>query len=230
MELELGLAPAAVTAATHFDDRIKGFDLNENNAFEVKGDRPLTKKRRFDEAFEDCGRGGVKTLMLLQWGGKPNDDDDPNEAQTKCRVYQGNLDEESIIVGWPPIRTWRKKVLHEHQGGGWVFVANNGGGGEIVVDNGRVNNGGERNSTFVKVKMEGVAIGRKVNLSLYNSYQILSNDLINMFARYRDCDENGRGYTLLYQHKEGDWLVAGDVPWMTFVGSVRRIEILKNRN
>nr|GMD44095.1 auxin-responsive protein IAA29 [Ipomoea batatas] len=62
--------------------------------------------------------------------------------------------------------------------------------------------------------MEGVAIGRKIDLSLYNSYQVLTNNLINMFARYQECGKNGGGYALLYQDKQGNWLVAGDVPWM----------------
>ncbi|KAF7830303.1 auxin-responsive protein IAA29 [Senna tora] len=31
--------------------------------------------------------------------------------------------------------------------------------------------------------MEGVAVGRKIDLRLYSSYQTLSNKLINMFAK-----------------------------------------------
>nr|GMD48718.1 F-box only protein 8-like [Ipomoea batatas] len=61
--------------------------------------------------------------------------------------------------------------------------------------------------------MEGLAIGRKIDLSLYNSYQVLTNDLINMFARYEDqeCGKNGGEYALLYQDKQGNWL---DIRWV----------------
>nr|GMD48717.1 auxin-responsive protein IAA29 [Ipomoea batatas] len=219
MELELGLAPAA-----HFVDR-KCFDLNENAAFEkyeVMREQMTMKKRSFDEAFENRGgTGRSQTLALLQWSRQPNEEDDRNAADRlrNCQVDQRDVEEKGLLVGWPPIRSWRKRQLHNHQGGGWVAVTN-----ERIVAN------GGRNSTFVKVKMEGVAIGRKIDLSLYNSYQVLTNNLINMFSRYQDqeCGKNGGGYALLYQDKQGNWLVAGDVPWMTFVGTVHRIEILRS--
>lgn len=41
----------------------------------------------------------------------------------------------------------------------------------------------EKHSTFVKVKMEGVVIARKVDLSLHNSYQQLKDTLDDMFER-----------------------------------------------
>lgn len=44
-------------------------------------------------------------------------------------------------------------------------------------------NGAAVQYQYVKVKMEGVGIGRKIDLSLYNSYQSLTHSLINMFAK-----------------------------------------------
>uniref|UniRef100_M1BTY4 Auxin-responsive protein n=2 Tax=Solanum tuberosum TaxID=4113 RepID=M1BTY4_SOLTU len=77
--------------------------------------------------------------------------------------------------------------------------------------------------------MEGVAIGRKIDLMLYNSYQILTNTLLQMFHKsHESCDENDGRFTLLYQDKEGDWMLAGDVPWETFMETVQRIQILRN--
>lgn len=99
--------------------------------------------------------------------------------------------------------------------------------------------------------MEGVAIARKVDLTLHHSYPSLKNALITMFTHckfystfpdisktqlfnypkkrfffsfflpYRKltftadgkCNEDIESYTLTYQDKEGDWLLAGDVPW-----------------
>lgn len=38
------------------------------------------------------------------------------------------------------------------------------------------------NPKYVKVKMEGVPIARKIDVGLYNSYQTLKTALINMFS------------------------------------------------
>jgi len=35
---------------------------------------------------------------------------------------------------------------------------------------------------YVKVKMDGVAIARKVDIKLFNSYESLTNSLITMFT------------------------------------------------
>lgn len=84
-----------------------------------------------------------------------------------CNHGRRNIveEEEGETVSWPHVSSWRKKFVNELQAG---------------VRNGSINRG--RNSMFVKVKMVGVAIGRKVDLRLYNSYHDLTNDLINMFA------------------------------------------------
>jgi len=39
-----------------------------------------------------------------------------------------------------------------------------------------------RSSMYVKVKMDGVAIARKVDIKLFNSYESLTNSLITMFT------------------------------------------------
>ncbi|KAL1532652.1 auxin-responsive protein IAA28-like [Salvia divinorum] len=87
----------------------------------------------------------------------------------------------------------------------------------------------ERKSMHVKVKMEGIAIGRKVNFRGFNSYCALTNTLIDMFAKYGKI-ESREEYTLLYLDKDGDWMLVGDVEWEEFVQSARRVEILKNDN
>ncbi|CAN1828375.1 Auxin-responsive protein IAA10 [Linum perenne] len=47
--------------------------------------------------------------------------------------------------------------------------------------------------------------------------------------QYIDQDYCGN-YTLSYQDQSGDWLLAGQVPWQTFIRSVQRIEILRRSN
>lgn len=76
-------------------------------------------------------------------------------------------------MGWPPIKSWRKKLCQKNN----VY----GGGGDGV--GGGDGGGGGSNPTLVKVKMEGVVITRKVDLSLHHSYQELKDTLVEMFGR-----------------------------------------------
>ena len=84
---------------------------------------------------------------------------------------------------------------------------------------------------YVKVRMEGVAIGRKVDVSLHGSYEELLRTLARMFpstnegvgadvegeAAAQDGERRrGRGHhpsVVTYEDGEGDWLLVGDVPW-----------------
>ncbi|XP_027080080.2 auxin-responsive protein IAA5-like [Coffea arabica] len=222
MELELGLALSV--SSVHFPN--KSFDLNINkNALQLQEQQQqqqpkdliefknlmITQKRSFSEAFRED-----KTLSLLVWNGRqPNDDEDGEEQEREPFSpldIKNDEDDHDQIVGWPPIKSWRKKFLR-------------GGRQERALER-----AGVRNSVFVKVKMEGVIIGRKIDLTLFDSYQALTNAVLNMFAKYRNGDEDDGPYILSYLDKEGDWLLAGDVPWQIFVESVQRIELLKRRS
>ncbi|XP_009767739.1 auxin-responsive protein IAA28 isoform X2 [Nicotiana tabacum] len=211
MELELALA-----LPSYFP--LKSSDLNGNvdsfddNFSEMKNDMIsyINHKSNFSAAnsdYDDSDKFERKTLPLLVWNGQPNDEQvGDHRKRTTFQACYTEFKEENGVVGWPPIKSWRKKQIH-------------GINNDVI---------GRRNSMYVKVKMEGVAIGRKINLRLYDSYQVLTNSLIQMFAKYQSCDENGTRFTLLYQDREGDWMLAGDVPWQTFMETVQRIQILRN--
>ncbi|KAK1621312.1 hypothetical protein QYE76_026829 [Lolium multiflorum] len=92
----------------------------------------------------------------------------------------------------------------------------------------------------VKVRKEGAAIGRKVDLSLHGSYGGLRATLARMFpADQAGCvgtsdeevvaDGDGRGaagLVVTYEDADGDWMLVGDVPWEDFARSVKRLRIL----
>ncbi|KAF7099631.1 hypothetical protein CFC21_101247 [Triticum aestivum] len=97
------------------------------------------------------------------------------------------------------------------------------------------------NGGHVKVKMEGVPIGRKVDLSRHASYHQLPHTLRLMFPsstnHYGDPDvweEPGRHgcrrgrapYAVTYEDGDGDWMLVGDAPWEDFARSARRLKIL----
>ncbi|XP_047062440.1 auxin-responsive protein IAA20-like [Lolium rigidum] len=81
-----------------------------------------------------------------------------------------------------------------------------------------------RRRGHVKVSMEGVPIGRKVDLSLHGSYDELIRTLRLMFPASSACQ--GHQYAVTYEDGDGDWLLVGDVPWEDFARSAKRLRIL----
>ncbi|CAH8268042.1 unnamed protein product [Arabidopsis lyrata] len=76
-------------------------------------------------------------------------------------------------------------------------------------------------SFYVKVNMEGVPIGRKIDLLSLNGYHDLITTLDYMAEEEEMCSE--KSHVLTYADKEGDWMMVGDVPWEMFLSSVRRL-------
>ncbi|KAH1033274.1 hypothetical protein J1N35_045448 [Gossypium stocksii] len=107
----------------------------------------------------------------------------------------------SPVVGWPPIRSCRKNLV-------------------INSLSKSKENGGKPENPSVKIKMEGIPIGRKVNLNAYGSCEELSFAIDKLFsgllAAQRDTSATQNGnkiesslarngeYTLVYDDDEGD--------------------------
>ncbi|KAJ8425653.1 hypothetical protein Cgig2_015321 [Carnegiea gigantea] len=135
------------------------------------------------------------------------------------------------VVGWPPVRSYRKNVL---------AVQKSAGGSEDETEK----SGG---ATLVKVSMDGAPYLRKVDLKLYGSYQDLSDALGKMFSSFTLGNYgaqgmidfmnesklmgllNGSDYVPTYEDKDGDWMLVGDVPWGMFVESCKRLRIMKGK-
>ncbi|KAE8786631.1 auxin-responsive protein IAA30 [Hordeum vulgare] len=122
------------------------------------------------------------------------------------------------VVGWPPVRSFRKNILAEKSS--------------------------PAAAAFVKVSMDGAPYLRKVDLSMYKTYQDLSKALEKMFSSFTigNCGTqgmngmnesklmdllNGSEYVPTYEDKDGDWMLVGDVPWEMFVESCKRLRIMK---
>ncbi|GFP83324.1 auxin-responsive protein iaa29 [Phtheirospermum japonicum] len=224
MELELGLAlpnqnhPMVLDLNCGYNNNNNN---NNNNGLEIgkKNHGVFVDRDQHDVGDDEEEEVESKGLSLLLWSGQPNEEDD-GERWRRLHVNPGENEEESDeIVGWPPINSLRKELLHRRQGGGPMAYRRQAANRIIP-----------RSSMYVKVKMEGVPIGRKIDLRLFNSYQALTDTLIHMFAKYNGNDRQHEDYTILYQDREGDWMLAGDVPWETFVESVQRMEILRKNN
>ncbi|XP_023524314.1 auxin-responsive protein IAA29-like isoform X2 [Cucurbita pepo subsp. pepo] len=234
MELQLELALSV-------PDRTRGFDLNRNACDrDVFGSDPRScvceqstshgrHKRGFDDAFFKS-KDSSKDLSLLLWSDRSNKEDDDRKDtnhRSSCGIHI-NVGEENKVVGWPPIKSWRKKHLHQlQQDRLGSDQTNNRYWMEDDEDDGIV-----FNPKYVKVKMEGVAIARKIDVGLYSSYQTLKTALINMFSNscYQKCGYSNDSFTLTYQDKEGDWMLAEDLPWQAFLESVHCMKIIRRQS
>ncbi|KAL2338052.1 hypothetical protein Fmac_012498 [Flemingia macrophylla] len=136
------------------------------------------------------------------------------------------------VVGWPPIRSFRKNTM--------------------AYNLAKLNNEGEEKSgggcLYVKVSMDGAPYLRKVDLKTYTTYIQLSSALEKMFScftigqcgcgavpgkgrlsesAFRDL-VHGSEYVLTYEDKDGDWMLMGDVPWEMFTESCKKLRIMKS--
>ncbi|KAG0470627.1 hypothetical protein HPP92_017327 [Vanilla planifolia] len=90
-----------------------------------------------------------------------------------------------------------------------------------------------RRGTWVKVRMEGVAIGRKLDLCPLRSYEQLFHALYCFFFQQLD-EEKGlpehRQFRVSYEDWDGNWMKVGDIPWREFVQSVKRLLVVPELN
>ncbi|KAF7814313.1 Auxin-induced protein 22C [Senna tora] len=95
------------------------------------------------------------------------------------------------VVGWPPVCSYRRKELN----------------------NNNINN----NKMYVKVSMDGAPFLRKIDLGMYKDYSQLAFALENLFSCYgigealKDAEKSEE--VPIYEDKDGDWMLVGDVPW-----------------
>ncbi|CAH2056970.1 unnamed protein product [Thlaspi arvense] len=150
------------------------------------------------------------------------------------------------VVGWPPIRSFRKNISSS---GSSKQTPESQNVAPSKVPSGQPTAEVCRKSLFVKINMDGVPIGRKVDLQAYDSYEKLSSaidDLFRDLAAQMDPSANGMEdkqlgeraipglldgtgeYTVVYEDNEGDRVLVGDVPWHMFVSTVKRLRVLKS--
>ncbi|CAO2818834.1 unnamed protein product [Amaranthus hypochondriacus] len=113
------------------------------------------------------------------------------------------------IVGWPPIRNYRKNNLQSKK------------------------SEADASGIYVKVSMDGAPYLRKIDLNVYESYEELLKGLESMFkvciGKYSERDGyNGSDFAPTYEDKDGDWMLVGDVPWEMFITSCKRLRIMKS--
>ena len=86
------------------------------------------------------------------------------------------MDFRAQVVGWPPVRSYRKNMMAQK---------NTSEEGEKASSAG---------AAFVKVCMDGAPYLRKVDLKMYKSYQELSDALAKMFSSFTMGESSNVAY------------------------------------
>ncbi|GAB4842025.1 Auxin-induced protein aux22 [Ancistrocladus abbreviatus] len=110
-------------------------------------------------------------------------------------------------VGWPPVCSYRKRTGVGHE-----------------TSTCRAHN-------YTKVSMDGAPFLRKIDVGSHEGYE----DLVAAFEKLFGCygigeafkDADSSEYVPIYEDKDGDWMLVGDVPWKMFVESCKRLRIMK---
>ncbi|WVZ68887.1 hypothetical protein U9M48_017765 [Paspalum notatum var. saurae] len=163
-------------------------------------------------------------------------------ATVRSRPQAQGRGSSAPVVGWPPIRSFRRNLAH----GSSSKQSTEPQRGEASMKEKLAC----KKNPLVKINMDGIPIGRKVDLAAYESYERLSlavkelfhgfleaqKDLSSVESTQLGADEkifsqllDGSGeYTLVYEDNEGDRMLVGDVPWNVFVSTAKRLRVLRS--
>ncbi|XP_022720890.1 auxin-induced protein AUX22-like [Durio zibethinus] len=126
-----------------------------------------------------------------------------SEEEGNGKIRDGQkMQGKSQVVGWPPVCSYRKKNSFSDE------------------------DGSKTSKMYVKVSMDGAPFLRKIDLGMHRGYSDLATALEKLFGEaLRDADSCE--FVPIYEDKDGDWMLAGDVPWEMFIESCKRLRIMK---
>eukprot|EP00249_Psilotum_nudum_P023567 c28925_g1_i2 orf=583-3054(+) len=78
----------------------------------------------------------------------------------------------------------------------------------------------------IKVIKKGSMVGRGVDLSKFDGYGMLLEELERLFHLVGELGDPKRGWQVVYCDNEGDTLLVGDDPWLEFCSIAKKIFIL----
>ncbi|EMS67300.1 Auxin-responsive protein IAA18 [Triticum urartu] len=146
------------------------------------------------------------------------------------------------VVGWPPVRSFRRNLTNgtssKQQSPERQNVEATDRAKPVC-----------KKKPLIKINMDGIPIGRKVDLASCDNYHKLSSAVEELFRGFLEaqqdlsCDESGvRGaeeklfsglldgtgeYALVYEDDEGDRMLVGDIPWSVFVSTAKRLRVMR---
>ncbi|WVZ99308.1 hypothetical protein U9M48_044631 [Paspalum notatum var. saurae] len=245
--LSLGCFPSspsqsklAASAATATAGAKRGFLAT------VGGAKPAGCSQRQQQDREGCGDG--LTLGRENMAGErkkgccPPSSSHEDSAAGLVRSSRGTV---PPVVGWPPVRSFRRNLTNVSSSKQSPEQHNDEAGDKAKLT-------GKR-STLIKINMDGIPIGRKIDLAAYDNYQKLSSAVQDLFRGFLECTNapkdlacseigdqgvegkifsgllDGTGeYTLIYEDNEGGRTLVGGLPWNVFVSTARRLRVMKS--
>ncbi|XP_042058253.1 auxin-responsive protein IAA7-like [Salvia splendens] len=118
------------------------------------------------------------------------------------------------VVGWPPVRSFRKNVMEEEAA--LVKVSMDGAPYLRKVDL----------KMYKGYKQLSDALAKMFSSFTMGNYG--SQGMIDFMNEGKLMDLlNTSDYVPSYEDKDGDWMLVGDVPWEMFVESCKRLRIMK---
>ncbi|XP_031103374.1 auxin-responsive protein IAA28-like isoform X2 [Ipomoea triloba] len=209
------------------------YAIPKGTASESNGKHEILENRKLELRLAPPGQEqppllslpGAKRGILHEGTNRTSPAQDQRSAKN-CRL------EKSPVIGWPPVRSSRKNATAS----GSLKQTSPKMTSMITEEKDDGSSEKPRDALFVKVNMEGVPIGRKVDLTVYDNYEALysaqRDDLAdlegNKATAQADSGITGsKEYTLVYEDEEGDRMLVGDVPWHMFISSAKRLRLLK---
>ncbi|XP_042485573.1 auxin-induced protein AUX22-like isoform X2 [Macadamia integrifolia] len=146
-----------------------------------------------------------KKRVFSEISAAADDQNSSSRGDHHRKNQNNNNNNKTQIVGWPPVCSYRKK-----------------------------NNAAAQADTaklYVKVSMDGAPFLRKIDLKTHKGYSDLGVGFEELFGCYRIGglwkDSDSSEYIPIYEDKDGDWMLVGDVPWEMFTESCKRLRIMK---
>ncbi|KAJ0091643.1 hypothetical protein Patl1_13175 [Pistacia atlantica] len=115
------------------------------------------------------------------------------------------------VIGWPPVRSFRKKALEKSS----KLV-------KVAVDGAPY---------LRKVDLEIYSSYEELLRALEKMFTCFTNQGNGVEESNKEMGPvavTGREYVTTYEDKEGDWMLVGDVPWQMFIESCNRIRLMKS--
>ncbi|KAG2240079.1 hypothetical protein Bca52824_091081 [Brassica carinata] len=239
---------------TNNNDDVLNFKATELRLGLPGSESPERVDQRFLSLKSSCPVSGAKRVFSdaingsTKWVFSPGSATDVKDIKPAVPVKEKKSStaaapaSKAQVVGWPPIRSFRKNTMASSQSQKQGGDNNNNSETEGEAKS------GPEHCLYVKVSMEGAPYLRKIDLKTYKSYVELSSALeqmfscftIGQFGSHGGCGRDGlnesrltdllRGseYVVTYEDKDSDWMLVGDVPWEMFICSCKKLRIMKS--
>lgn len=155
------------------------YAIPKGTAGENNGKHEILENRKLELRLAPPGQEqpmlslhGAKRGILHEGTNRSSPAQDQRSAKN-CRV------EKSPVIGWPPVRSSRKNATASgsvKQAGSKLTTS------MITEEKDDGSSEKPKDALFVKVNMEGVPIGRKVDLTVYDNYEALYSGVDALFT------------------------------------------------